>query len=126
MGGVIEQPMTKIVDAVEALYGRHGTLPARYPAFLRVARPHRPENTSQGIASSGHTWMHVREPQRSRMATEKREPLSAQKRPCWQSLINQVRLDSPRKRSGHEGVQDAVQPAWNDFGAKRWVAHSTL
>jgi len=26
MGGVIEQPMTKIVDAVEALYGRHGTL----------------------------------------------------------------------------------------------------
>ena len=25
MGGVIEQPMTKIVDAVEALYGRHGT-----------------------------------------------------------------------------------------------------
>src|SRR5216684_4380835 len=24
---------------------------------------------------------------------------------------------TPRKRSGHEGVQDAVQPAWNDFGA---------
>src|SRR5258707_9992869 len=86
MGGVIEQPMTKIVDAVEALYGRHGTLPARYPAFLRVARPHRPEKTSQGIASSGHAWMHVRAPQRSRMATEKREPLSAQKRPCWQAL----------------------------------------
>src|SRR6267154_4985694 len=32
-------------------------------------------------------------------------------------FIYQVRLDFPRKRSGHEGVQDAVQPAWNDFGA---------
>src|SRR5258708_7412953 len=32
-------------------------------------------------------------------------------------FTNQVRLDFPRKRSGHEGVQDAVQPAWNDFGA---------
>src|SRR5229473_2346881 len=32
-------------------------------------------------------------------------------------FINQVRFDFPRKRSGHEGVQDAVQPAWNDFGA---------
>src|ERR1700680_237504 len=63
--------MSKIVDAVEARYRQHGT--------PRVAPPHRPENTSQGIASSGHTWMHVRGPQRSRMATEKREPLSAQK-----------------------------------------------
>src|ERR1700730_1490982 len=45
--------------------------------------------------------MHVRGPQRSRMATEKREPLSAQKRHCWQALTNQVRLDFPRKRSGH-------------------------
>src|SRR5260370_10709143 len=32
-------------------------------------------------------------------------------------FVNQVRLDFPRKRRGHEGVQDAVQPAWNDFGA---------
>src|SRR5258708_16757948 len=32
-------------------------------------------------------------------------------------FIYQVRLDFPCKRSGHEGVQDAVQPAWNDFGA---------
>ena len=28
-----------------------------------------------------------------------------------------VRLDLPRKRSGHEGVHDAVQPTWNDSGA---------
>src|SRR5260370_41474880 len=28
-----------------------------------------------------------------------------------------VRLYLPRKRSGHEGVHDAVQPAWNDSGA---------
>src|SRR5712692_6656043 len=28
-----------------------------------------------------------------------------------------VRLHLPRKRSGHEGVHDAVQPAWNDSGA---------
>src|SRR5229473_3435513 len=27
-----------------------------------------------------------------------------------------VRLHLPRKRSGHEGVHDAVQPAWNDSG----------
>src|ERR1700730_7415742 len=70
--------MSKIVEAVEAWHKQHGT--------PRVAPPHRPENTSQGIASSGHTWMHVRGRQRSRMATEKREPLSAQNRPCWQAL----------------------------------------
>src|SRR5207245_4354076 len=29
----------------------------------------------------------------------------------------QVRLHLPRKRSGHEGVQYAVQSAWNDSGA---------
>src|ERR1700752_2930982 len=28
-----------------------------------------------------------------------------------------VRLHLSRKRSGHEGVHDAVQPAWNDSGA---------
>ena len=28
-----------------------------------------------------------------------------------------VRLHLPRKRSGHEGVHDAVQSAWNDSGA---------
>src|SRR5258706_9772809 len=28
-----------------------------------------------------------------------------------------VRLHLPRKKSGHEGVHDAVQPAWNDSGA---------
>src|SRR5262245_42391633 len=28
-----------------------------------------------------------------------------------------VRLHLPRKRSGHKGVHDAVQPAWNDSGA---------
>src|SRR5258707_14943023 len=32
-------------------------------------------------------------------------------------FIYQVRLDFPCKRSGHEGVQDAVEPAWNVFGA---------
>src|SRR5260370_32916533 len=32
-------------------------------------------------------------------------------------FTNQVRLHLPRKRSGHEGVHDAVQPAWNDSGA---------
>jgi hypothetical protein len=105
--------MRKIVDAVEARYRQHGT--------PRVAPPHRPENTSQGIASSGHTWMHVRGPQRSRMATEKREPLSAQNRPCWQALYQSSppRFSTQEKR--HEGVQDAVRPAWNDSGAERWV-----
>src|ERR1700722_17530074 len=102
--------MSKIVEAVEAWYKQHGT--------PRVAPPHRPENTSQGIASSGHTWMHV--PQRSRMATEKREPSPRKSGLAGKPFINQVRLDFPRKRSGHEGVQDAVQPAWNDFGAERW------
>src|SRR5438105_5404130 len=45
---------------------------------------------------------------------------SARERRCGldsKPFINQVRLDCPRKRSGHEGVQDAVQPAWNDSGA---------
>src|SRR5258705_2879912 len=45
---------------------------------------------------------------------------SARERRCGldsKPFINQVRFDFPRKRSGHEGVQDAVQPAWNDFGA---------
>jgi hypothetical protein len=32
-------------------------------------------------------------------------------------FTKQFRLHLPRKRSGHEGVQDAVQPAWNDSGA---------
>src|SRR5260370_14222636 len=32
-------------------------------------------------------------------------------------FTKQVRLHLPRKRSGHEGVQYAVQPAWNDSGA---------
>src|ERR1700756_546275 len=32
-------------------------------------------------------------------------------------FTKQVRLHLPRKRSGHEGVHDAVQPAWNDSGA---------
>src|SRR5258708_3500315 len=33
------------------------------------------------------------------------------------SFTKQFRLQLPRKRSGHEGVHDAVQPAWNDSGA---------
>src|SRR5438128_10878461 len=32
-------------------------------------------------------------------------------------FTKQVRLHLPRKRSGHEGVQYAVQSAWNDSGA---------
>src|SRR4029077_12209260 len=32
-------------------------------------------------------------------------------------FTNHVRLYLPRKRSWHEGVHDAVQPAWNDSGA---------
>src|SRR6266404_6051123 len=32
-------------------------------------------------------------------------------------FTKQVRLHLPRKRSGHERVQDAVQPAGNDSGA---------
>src|SRR5690349_19086150 len=32
-------------------------------------------------------------------------------------FTEQVRLHLPRKRSGHEGVQYAVQPAGNDSGA---------
>src|SRR6267378_5247465 len=32
-------------------------------------------------------------------------------------FINHVRLHLPRTGSGHEGVHDAVQPAWNDSGA---------
>src|SRR5258708_2399486 len=32
-------------------------------------------------------------------------------------FTKQVRLHLPRKRSGHESVQYAVQPAWNDSGA---------
>src|ERR1700731_4806366 len=95
--------MSKIVDAVEAWYKQHGT--------PRVAPPHRPENTSQGIASSGHTWMHV--PQRSRMATEKREPLSAQNRPCWQALYQsrpprssaQEKRARGRSRCGSAGLE---------------------
>src|ERR1700721_4797176 len=82
--------MSKIVDAVEAWYRQHGT--------PRVAPPHRPKKTSHGIASCGHTWMHVRGPQRSRMATEKREPLSAQNRPCWQALYQ----SSPPRFSAQE------------------------
>ena len=45
---------------------------------------------------------------------------SARERRCGldsKPFINQVRFDFPRKRSGHESVQDAVQPAGNDFGA---------
>src|SRR6266446_6001343 len=32
-------------------------------------------------------------------------------------FTKQVRLHLPRKRSGHESVQYAIQPAWNDSGA---------
>src|ERR1700730_3148684 len=106
--------MSKIVKAVEAWYKQHGT--------PRVAPPHRPENTSQEIASSGHTWMHVRGPQRSRMATEKREPLSAQKRPCWQALYQSSppRFSAQEKRA--RGRSRCGSADWNDFGAERWVS----
>src|SRR5260370_8827052 len=33
------------------------------------------------------------------------------------AFAKDVRLYLPRERSGHEGVHDAVQPAWNDSGA---------
>src|SRR5258708_5977689 len=41
---------------------------------------------------------------------------------CGSGLVGkpftkQVRLHLPCKRSGHEGVQYAIQPAWNDSGA---------
>src|ERR1700688_2713238 len=99
--------MSKIVEAVEAWYRQHGT--------ARVAPSHRPENTSQGSASSGHTWMHVRGPQRSRASPSPRK-IGLTGKP----FFNHVRLDLPRKTSAHEGVQDAIQPAWNDSGAERW------
>ena len=31
-------------------------------------------------------------------------------------FIDHFRLHLPSKRSGHEGVHDPVQPAWNDSG----------
>jgi len=43
-----------------------------------------------------------------------REPLATAD--LLQAFTNHVRLHLPRKR-GHEGVHDAVQPAWNDSGA---------
>src|SRR5258706_9322449 len=36
--------------------------------------------------------------------------------PARLRFTNHVRLHLPRNRSGHEGVHDAVQSAWNDPG----------
>ena len=47
-------------------------------------------------------------------------PLGLGPRACGlagKPFTNHVRLHLPRNRSGHEGVHDAVQPAWNDSGA---------
>src|SRR6267378_3889616 len=53
-----------------------------------------------------------------------RGPFISGLRPCvcrsglaGKPFTKQVRLHLPRKSSGHEGVQYAVQPAWNDSGA---------
>src|SRR5712692_5175108 len=48
-------------------------------------------------------------------ARPRREHL--RQRTCRQALYQSCPPPSPRKRSGHESVHDAVQPAWNDSGA---------
>src|ERR1700681_4163577 len=54
-----------VSDEQDRRSGRGLVQTARYPALLRVAWPHRLENTSQAMAGSWHAWMHVRGPQRS-------------------------------------------------------------
>src|SRR5258706_13005079 len=51
-------------------------------------------------------------------------PFASDLRPCvcrsglaGNPFTKQVRQHLPGERSGHEGVHDAVQPAWNDSGA---------
>jgi hypothetical protein len=81
--------MSKIVDAVEAWYRQHGTLHLYVWLGLIGLKTH---------LKGWHAGMHVRGPQRSRMATEKRELLSAQKRPCLQALYQ----SSPPRFSAQE------------------------
>src|ERR1700694_4255078 len=42
--------------------------------------------------------------------------VSFQQAPTGNPFPKQVRLDPPRKKSGHEGIHQAVQPAGNDSG----------
>src|SRR5216683_2984378 len=44
-------------------------------------------------------------------------PSDCRRWPARKPFTKQFRLQLPRKRSGHEGVHDPVQPAWNDSGA---------
>src|ERR1700686_996887 len=53
----------------------------------------------------------------SRPSVIRPPPVRLQERTCWQPFTKQVRQHLPRKRSGDEGVQYAVEPAWNDSGA---------
>src|ERR1700719_4413229 len=68
-----------------------------------------PEKTDSLLhGSSGST---------SRPSVIRPMPVRLQERTCWQALYQAVRQHLPRKRSGDEGVQCAVEPAWNDSGA---------
>ena len=109
--------MSKIVDvgydAVEAWYKQHSTLNFYLWLGLIVLKTHLKDRKLRALGCtlgdrSDRGWL-----QKSASPSPRKSGLAGK------PFINQVRLDFPRKRSGHEGVQDAVQPAWNDFGAER-------
>jgi hypothetical protein len=104
-----------MVDAVEAWYRQHGTLHFYVWLGLIALKTHLKGSQAPGTLGcmdrSDRGWL-----QKSASPSPRKIGLAGK------PFINQVRLDFPRKRSGREGVQDAVQPAWNDFGAERWVS----
>src|SRR6266404_6905078 len=108
---------------IPATYWRHrrvaGLLPPLPPPLGYHGRLYLQRKVAMYRASPGNTSPKAATP-KSCLASF----LAACVLPCvcrselaGKALNNQVRLDFPRERSRHEGVQDAVQPAWNNFGA---------
>src|SRR5882762_5319017 len=98
---------------------------------LTSAAQQSPRDISQAHPSARLAWVTFRATRKGNTSPKAATPksclascLAACVLPCvcrsglaCKAFDNQVRLDFPRKRSRHEGVQDAVEPAWNDFGA---------
>src|SRR5260370_453153 len=71
---------------------------------MALPQPHLPQRAKRESRSSAYVYPSGPD---VHSLSESAFPMKTQSR----------RLRLPRKKSGHEGVHDAVQPAWNDSGA---------
>src|ERR1700751_112797 len=109
-----KQPLHVVLFKAKLMCRRRGEDLKEDPAYAG-----RPPVTYKFIALLSKTLTHglVRRGSAPRFNTR---PLRLGPRACGlacKPFTNHVRLHLPRHRRGHEGVHDAVQPAWNDSGA---------